>query len=257
MHKKKHAKISCLFAALFTLFCLAGMTGNARAAFVVYICDDALCTGGGDTIVIDGGAGDNFPGSTLPGQINAGAFNVGGFSFATNIGQSNPVIGSSSQPQLDLTFSAVTSDNGTHTIYLYASNTDFLSGNTFLLTLGGTQPPAGGNNSITGSAYGGNSNDNLNLASLLATNTTSNSPYGFSVGGTFSPGTNPFGLTIGLMVTRSGAGTTTGDLFLNVVNETSAVPETGSSALLTGLGVLGLFGLMHALRPRGAASRAL
>lgn len=86
------------------LFCLAGLGGSAHAAFIVYICDDALCSGGGDTMVVDNGPGDNFPGSATVGQINAGALNVGGFTIATNVGQSNPFIGSASQPQLDLTF---------------------------------------------------------------------------------------------------------------------------------------------------------
>ena len=174
MNKKSNATLSRLFGALFTLFCLAGVSGNAHAAFIAYVCDDPLCIGGGDTIVMDQGPGDNFPGSNIVGQINAGAINVGGFTIVTNIAQSNPFIGSSSQPQLNLTFTAITSNNNTNTIYLYASNTGFIAGNTFLMTLDGTHTGAG-SHSVIASAWGGNSNNNLDFTSLLGTTSLSGS----------------------------------------------------------------------------------
>ncbi len=248
MHKKNNANVSRSLGALFALFCLAGVCGNARAAFIVYICDDALCSGGGDVIVVDQGVGDNFPGSAIVGQINAGGLNIGGFTIATNVAQSSPLIGSSSQPQLNLSFSAVTSDNGTHTLYMYASNTGFIAGNTFLLTLGGTQPPLGTGSSVTAGAWGGNSNGNLDLSNPLASFTNFSSPFANSVGGSFSPSTNPFGLTIGVAITRHGPGTTTGELNFNVTNTVSAAPETGSSMLLLGISLLSLAGWRRARR---------
>ena len=207
----KNIKIPRVFALLFALFCFAGVSGNANANFSIYICDDGLCTGGGDTIVTDQGVGDNFPGSALVGQVNAGAINVGGFTIVTNVAQSKPLIGSASQPQLDLTFSAVSTDSSPHTVFLYASDTGFTGGNTFSLKLGGTQPPGASGNSITGSAWGGNSNLNLDLSNLLGTTSSlTTSPFASSVGGVFSPGANPFGLTIGVQITRGSAGTTHG-----------------------------------------------
>lgn len=245
MNNKNNARISLFFGALLTLFCLVGNAGTANAAFIVYICDDLLCTGGGDTIVTDQGVGDNFPGSAFVGEVNAGALNVGGFTIVTNVSQSKPTIGSSSQPQLNLAFNAVTTDNGTHTVYLYASDTGFISGNTFLLTLGGQS--GAGANSVTAGAWGGNSNTNLNLLNPLASTSSLGSPFSESVSGTFSPTANPYGLTIGIAITRSSAGTTGGGLNLSVTN-VAAAPETGPSALLMGIGLLGLFGLRRALR---------
>src|SRR5215218_7724843 len=69
-------KISGLFVATMALAGVMGTSTKADAALMAYICDDALCTGGGDTIVTDQGVGDNFPGSALVGQINSGALSV-------------------------------------------------------------------------------------------------------------------------------------------------------------------------------------
>ena len=103
-------KGSALLVCAMTLLCLAGTSARADAALIAYICDDMLCTGGNDTIVTDQGPGDNFPGSAQVGQINAGALSVNGFTIVTNVTQSKPLIGSAAAPQMDLTFSAVTSD---------------------------------------------------------------------------------------------------------------------------------------------------
>jgi hypothetical protein len=66
-------KVSGLLVATMVLAGVVGTSTRADAALMAYICDDMLCTGGGDTIVTDQGVGDNFPGSALVGQINSGA----------------------------------------------------------------------------------------------------------------------------------------------------------------------------------------
>jgi len=228
-------KTSGLLVAATAGLLALGASTPANAVFIAYICDDINCTGGGDTIVTDQGVGDNFPGSAMIGQINAGALSVAGFTILTNVSQSKPLIGSASAPQMDISFSAVTNDNLSHTVFLYASDTGFTGGGPVSLTLGGTQTPAGDGNTIQGRAWGGTSNNNLDFsgANLLANSGVSGAtPFALSAGGSLLAGVNPYSLTIGLTVTRGTPGTTTGDLNVTV----SAVPEP-ESVLLIGAGL--------------------
>jgi hypothetical protein len=57
---------------------------------------------------------------------------------------------------MDISFSAVTNDSVSHTIFLYGSDTDFTGAGSVLLTLGGTQTPAGDGNTVQGRAWGWN-----------------------------------------------------------------------------------------------------
>ena len=193
------------------------------------------------------GRGRQLPGSAIVGQINSGALSVGGFTIATNVAQTTPYLGSAGTPILDLTFSAVTSDNQSHTIYLYASATGYTGQGPFLLTLGGTQPPPGTGNSITGMAFGGTSNTNLNFANMIASVTSTATPFALSTTGVFAPSLNPYGLTIGVAITRAAPGTTTGDLHFSI----GAVPEPDPLSLL-GIGIGGLLAAT-CLRRRAAA----
>jgi hypothetical protein len=241
-------KTSGLVIAAMALACIVGTSTRSDAALIAYICDDMLCTGGGDTIVTDQGVGDNFPGSAQVGQINSGALSVGGFTIVTNVTQSKPLIGSAAAPQLDLTFSAVTSDNLTHTIFLYASDTGFTGFGPLSLTLGGTQSPSGDGNTIRGRAWGGTSNTNLDIsgANLLAdTGTSGLTPFALAAAGLLPAGISPFSMAIGVTITRGTPGTTTGDL--NVA--ATQVPEPGIMALL-GLGVAGALKRRHARSSR-------
>jgi hypothetical protein len=187
---------SLIGTALLTLVTVA--SSPAQAAFFATICDDLACSGGNDITVQDNGAGDTI--GALGGiSFSTSAF---GYSLLVNTSQSKPMLGSATAPQLDLTFTATTSAAGGN-VFLYASDTDFVSSGSFILALGGTN--SGGSGTVTGRAWGGTNNTVLSFsgANLLATSgAQSGVAFSNSVSGGFSSAVNPYSLTIGVAVNR-------------------------------------------------------
>jgi len=218
----KIAHRTAVAAAAFA--CALGASTPAHAVFVATVCNDIQCIGGDDFIVMDNAAGDTV---AMAGAISfsASAF---GYTILVNTSQSKPVVGSATAPQLDLSYTATTAGPA-NSVFIYTSDTDFLTGGTFSLTLGGTN--SGGDGSVTGRGWGGTSNTAMqfsgaNLLAALGPFTTGAFSSGAS--GPFAPASSPYSLTIGMQIGRTTAGTSTGDLNLQV----SAVPEPSSWALM-------------------------
>ena len=187
-------------------------------------------------MVQDNAAGDML--SALGGlSFSTSAF---GFTLAVNTSQSKPMLGSATVPQLDLTFSATTADSGTHSIFLYASDTGFTGSQSQLLAIGGTN--SGDSGTVTGRAWGGTSNTALQFsgANLLSnTGSFAGPAYAGTTTNSLVPTTDPYSLTIGVALTRTTAGTSTGDLNFASTPSSNTVPEP-SSLLLGALGMAGV-----------------
>jgi len=200
------------------LACAIGVSAPANAQFIATICNDIQCTGGDDISFQDNAAGDTAA-ATGAISFSAAAF---GYSFLVNTSQSTPMLGSAAEPQLDLSFAA-TSTGTAGNVFIYTSDTGFTrASGSALLTLGGTNSGASG--TVTGRAWGGTSNTALQFsgANLIGSLAGLTGPtFAGSATSAFASVVNPYSLTIGMQITRASAGTSSGNLNLQV----SAVPE--------------------------------
>jgi hypothetical protein len=215
------------------LICAVGVSVPAHAQFFATICNDIQCTGGDDVVIQDNAVGDSV-GMSGAISFSTTAF---GYSFLVNTSQSKPMLGGAAAPQLDLSF-AVTSSGTGGNVFLNISDTGFTLANGFaLLTLGGTN--SGGSGTVTGRAWGGTSNTALlfsgaNLISSLAGLT--GPTFAASATNGFTPVVNPYSLTIGMQISRASAGTTSGNLNVQV----SPVPEPSTwASVLMGAALVG------------------
>jgi PEP-CTERM motif len=237
--------VSATTSRLVIAFAAAGAAfisaAPAKASLVAAICDNSLCSGGSAHAILvqDNGAGDTSP---LVGAIDT-TMSAFGFTFVLDAAQSKPVLGSATAPQLDLTFAAT----GTGSIFLFASDTGFVTGGPYLLAIGGSN--SNGSGTVTGRAWGGTSNTALQFsgANLFGTlGPFSGAAFSGTAIDTLTPTVNPFSLTIGVAVTRDSAGTSTGDF--NV----SAVPEPSTWAMMV-LGFAGIGFMAFRKRKNGSA----
>ena len=222
-YRKTIGKVGVVLA--FALAFAVTTTTNAEAAFVAFICDDPVCSGGGDVVVTDGGAGDASP---VAGSIVAVGVNVGGFTLTLNNATSKPLI---AQPSMDLNFSATTT--GTGHVWLYATDTGFTVVSPLFGTVDGNSSSSG---SINATLYGGCDNTEGTLCNPVSTGPQ---PIPGSFHATLvhpAATANPYAMTLGVEIIANSPGITTGDFLV--------VPEPASIVLL-GMGLIGA----------GAASR--
>jgi hypothetical protein len=224
MNQYRH--IAARVGGIFLLALVFGVVSaqKSEAAFYAFICNDAACTGGGDSFVQDGVADPDTAGFI---QFNAAMVN--GITITGTTSVSNSPSGS---PLLDLTYTARCNAGNCPggSVWVYATDTNFtppaISAN-FNGTAGVSQ---------VGSVYGGNSNVNVTagpvpvLTNLLGTSGLIVGPL-FNVGIALgSPTVNPYFLTAGVRINLNTGTTASGDL--------SIVPEPASLALF-GLGMIG------------------
>ncbi len=213
---------------------IAGLTQVAHAVPQLRMFD------GTTTITItDSGLGDA---QAAPGQV-VWVGSIGNWTLNVHTGTTFPVIGSLSNPMLDLSFNATSTGAGGTLQILFSADGFGPSNGNSIGAIGGTVATGG---SVLYTTYGGTNNTNFSTANLL----TSQGPFGagaFSgtVSGASVNNVGPYSLTQVVSITHgSGTFQTTGDALLSV-------PESGTTALLLGSGLMGI-GLLARLRRRTA-----
>ncbi|MES2694379.1 MAG: hypothetical protein V4773_12960 [Verrucomicrobiota bacterium] len=211
---------------------IAGLTQLAHAV------PQLMLTDGINTVIVsDNGVGDA---QGAAGQV-VFVGSIGNWTLNVHSGSTYPVIGSLSNPMMDLSFNATSNGaGGTLQILFSADGFGPTSGSTLSL-IGGTAAALG---SVSYATYGGTNNTLFSTTNLL----TSQGPFapgafsGTQTGGSIN-NAGPYSLTQIVSITHSqGTFQSTGDALLQV-------PESGTSILLLGAGLTGL-GLVARFRRR-------
>jgi hypothetical protein len=187
-------------------------SSQAHAVFQVRL------TSGGTTIVItdnntvasDGGGGDIGAGTAITGLITFSR-TVGDYLVVGSMAESKPVLGSASNPTMDLSFQATRTNallpvTTTNTVVIEGSDTGFTAGTPVVIvgTVGGTL--AGDTKSVVYQNFFGNSSTNFDTSGGSSTTfTATTSPFAGSNSMTVT-GATPFVLTQRITITPNDKG---------------------------------------------------
>jgi len=220
------------FFAVF--FAIAGVALGSRASIIV--CDLTISDGVDPSItIIDNNTGDLNP---TTGELTLST-NIGVWSLSISTGITTPVLGSLTNPVMDLVIQASSTGAGSLT-YAFSQNAFSPAPGTLNAAVSG-QVISGAPTKVDYSVYGDTGNSLGALTTLLATTGTNSLPISTSTSGAENL-TTPFSLTEVVQLTASGASAVSVDASLNVIPEPS-------SAALTFLG-LALFVVGLAYRRR-------
>lgn len=217
--EKIHYSMKSLYQFARLALAIAGLTQLAHAGAQLRIFD------GTTTItIVDNGVND---GSLTTGRIVWDG-TIGNFTLNTDVGTTFPVLGTLTNPVLDLSFNAVSNSAGGTLVLTFSADGFGPTNGTAVASLGGT---AAG--TVVYRTYGGTNNTLFSTSNLL----TTQGPFTGAFSGTAAGGTvnnaGPYALSQQITIVHTGAGITTGDGLLTV-------PESGTSVLLLGVGILAL-----------------
>jgi len=215
-----------ILAVAFTI----GLTASAYAVPTLWITD-----GTNSVVISDQGAGDV---SSVLGQVTWTG-SIGNWNLNVDTGITYPALGTLVFPQLDLAFVAGSNGSG-GTLWIEFSADGFgPSSGTSAASIGGTT-----DGTVAAWTGGGTSNALFDSSTVLEDFGTFGGPSfsGSLIGGVVT-NAGPYSLTEVIKITHGGSAITSGDLKLSV-------PDGGATALLLGLGLLGVG--VFARRRKGA-----
>jgi hypothetical protein len=206
----------------------AGFSQIAQAVPMLKLFD------GTTTIIITDNVGIDLDGTS--GRI---LFNgtIGNWTITTDVGSTFPVIGTLSKPQLDLSFNAVSNAGGGTLVITFSADGFGPTGNAFSSSIGGTTQ-----GTVSTAAFGGTNNTVFSVVAPLTSQGPFTGAFSGSVNSPIVTNAGPYALTQQITITHAGAGITTGDALL------SSVPDSGTSVLLLGVGLM-LLALAARVRP--------